>query len=197
VRASKNHSHCAQILGGMTTAQTTELSLNERNQAMTNRWIRAVAATTMLSFGVGSIGCGYLLHPERRGNRGGYVAGGTLVMDLLWLIPGLVPGVVALVVDFSSGAIYVNGGYALRASDNGTVALRLPDSVTPQVLELRLVTSSDRVLAREMVAVGPNVHDRWVELDPGDSVRRSHEKIFFEIVNANGTSARLAKSIAM
>ena len=32
---------------------------------------------------------------------------GTLVMDLLWLIPGVVPGVVFLIVDFSSGTMYV------------------------------------------------------------------------------------------
>ena len=64
----------------------------------------------MLSVATSSVGCGYVLHPERRGNNGGEVAGGTLVMDLLWLIPGVIPGVVFLIVDFTSGAAYRHAG---------------------------------------------------------------------------------------
>ena len=63
----------------------------------------AVFATAALP----QTGCAYVLHPERRGSAGGTIDGGDLVMDLLWLIPGVVPGVVFLIVDFSSGAIYV------------------------------------------------------------------------------------------
>jgi hypothetical protein len=63
----------------------------------------AVLATATLP----TSGCGYVLHPERRGNHGGTIDGTTLVFDLLWLIPGIVPGVVFLIVDFSSGAMYV------------------------------------------------------------------------------------------
>lgn len=71
------------------------------------RFICALAATAALATAtIPNTGCGYLLHPERRGNSGGVIDGGTLVMDLLWLIPGVVPGVVFLVVDFSSGAMY-------------------------------------------------------------------------------------------
>jgi hypothetical protein len=74
---------------------------------MKTRLMHAIVATTLLTTtAVGTTGCGYFLHPERRGNTGGGVDGGTLVMDLLWLLPGVVPGVIALVVDFSSGAIY-------------------------------------------------------------------------------------------
>lgn len=65
------------------------------------------AATALASATLPSTGCGYILHPERRGNHGGVIDGGTLVMDLLWLIPGVVPGVVFLIVDFSSGTMYV------------------------------------------------------------------------------------------
>jgi hypothetical protein len=62
---------------------------------------------TLLAVASTSVGCGYYLHPERRGNAGGTIDGGDLILDILWLIPGIVPGVIALVVDFSSGAIYV------------------------------------------------------------------------------------------
>jgi hypothetical protein len=75
---------------------------------MRNRSICALLATAMLATAVVPAGgCGYLLHPERRGNHGGTIDGASLVMDLLWLLPGVVPGVVALIVDFSSGAVYV------------------------------------------------------------------------------------------
>lgn len=54
--------------------------------------------------------CGYFLYPERRGNPPGQIDTGTLVLDILWLIPGLIPGAIALAVDFTSGAIYLSGG---------------------------------------------------------------------------------------
>ncbi len=57
-----------------------------------------------------TINCGYILYPERRGNPPGQIDTGSLVMDILWLIPGIIPGVIALVVDFTTGAIYLGGG---------------------------------------------------------------------------------------
>ena len=54
-------------------------------------------------------GCGTILYPERRGTTGGQVDGGVAVMDCLWLLAGIVPGVVFLIVDFSNGAIYRSG----------------------------------------------------------------------------------------
>lgn len=51
--------------------------------------------------------CARIVHPERVGNRSGVVDVGPLVVDLLLFIPGLIPGVIAIAVDFGSGAIYV------------------------------------------------------------------------------------------
>jgi hypothetical protein len=56
-----------------------------------------------------SADCGFLLYPERRGNMPNDIDGAVLIMDCLWLIPGVVPGVVALVVDFTTGSIYFSG----------------------------------------------------------------------------------------
>ena len=58
---------------------------------------------------VGSTGCGYLLYPGRRGRTGGRVDVLVLIIDLLWLIPGLIPGLICLVVDFTTGCIYEGG----------------------------------------------------------------------------------------
>ncbi len=160
---------------------------------MSARWIRGIAAATLLSTILGSTGCGYILHPERRGNRGGSVAGGTLAMDLLWLIPGVVPGVVALVVDFSSGAIYRNHGerYAVIIPETGRVAVLVPQSPQPAQIELRLATAAHRVVARRTALVGPQIHGQLVELQIDASARLDpHEQVYVEIVNANAAATQ-------
>lgn len=54
-----------------------------------------------------SAGCAAILYPERQGNHSGPIDVGPLILDILWFIPGLVPGIVALAVDFGTGAIYL------------------------------------------------------------------------------------------
>ncbi len=142
--------------------------------------VRAVALATLLTFAASTIGCGYILYPERRGNHGGRIDGGTLVMDLLWLLPGIVPGVIFLIVDFTSGAMYVNGRVAMRAAPNGNLALALADSPVPATLELRVVTASHRVLDDRTTPVGPTIHHQTVELRLAD---RRGEKLFLQILD--------------
>jgi len=163
---------------------------------MKGRLIRGVAATTLLTTAVSSTGCGYFLYPERRGNSGN-VDAATLVMDLLWLIPGVVPGVVALIVDFSSGAIYRgHGRYAVRMSPRGHLAVHLPDSPSPAQLQFRLVTSDHRILVQKLASVGPSIHDQSVELQLGDSVKSNpNETIYLEVVNAAGAATRFPASM--
>lgn len=71
-------------------------------------FLNATAAT--LALGVG--GCGYLLYPERRGRLSGSIDTPIMIVDLLWLLPGIVPGVICLIVDFTTGCIYRTGGRA-------------------------------------------------------------------------------------
>ena len=142
-------------------------------------WTRAIAFSTLLAFGASSVGCGYILYPERRGNSGGTIDGGTLVMDLLWLLPGIVPGVVFLIVDFSSGAMYVNGRVAMRANSNGNVAIKLKDSDKAKQLTLRIVTASRQVLDTKVANIGPAIHDQSIELHVGPT----HEQVFLQIID--------------
>jgi hypothetical protein len=74
---------------------------------MKHRVSRALAALAVVAT---MTSCAYTFHPERRGNAGGEIAAGPLVGDILWFIPGIIPGVVFLVVDFTSGAIYRQPG---------------------------------------------------------------------------------------
>jgi|GEM_PF-657482 len=51
--------------------------------------------------------CGYFLYPERRGQTQGQVDVPIFLLDCAGLLIGIFPGVIALAVDFSSGAIYL------------------------------------------------------------------------------------------
>jgi len=111
-------------------------------------------------------------------------------MDLLWLLPGIIPGVIALVVDFSSGAIYTghhHGKSAVLISPKGHVAVRVPPSAKPMQLEFRLVTADHTVLVRRAVYVRPNVDVQTVDLQLGPSSLRN-EKIYLEVAGPHGTT---------
>ena len=163
--------------------------------------IRGIALTTLLATGSG---CGYFLHPERRGAQSGRIDSATMVMDLLWLLPGIVPGVIALVVDFSSGAIYVRGGSALRLEPGSRLAVRLPDASRPGRLEFRLVSASRGVVARKLAMVGPGLPSgRSIDLDVGavstelevGATATPNEPLRLEVVTENGATAQFATEL--
>lgn len=54
--------------------------------------------------------CGTIMHPERKGQRGGKIDVGIAVLDGVGLLFFLIPGVIAYAVDFSNGTIYLPGG---------------------------------------------------------------------------------------
>lgn len=54
-------------------------------------------------------GCGTIMYPERRGQRGGRIDAGVAVLDGIGLLFFLIPGVIAYAVDFSNGTIYLPG----------------------------------------------------------------------------------------
>jgi hypothetical protein len=66
-----------------------------------------LALCTLLGLQLG--GCGTILYPERRGQTAGHVDTGVAVMDGLWCLVFIIPGVVAFIVDFGNGAIYESG----------------------------------------------------------------------------------------
>jgi|GEM_PF-1342916 len=71
---------------------------------------RVLVLVVLACMVVATTRCGYILYPERRGHTAGRVDPAVLVMDCLWLIVFIVPGVVALVVDFAAGGMYEGGG---------------------------------------------------------------------------------------
>jgi hypothetical protein len=167
------------------------MRLREEIASMTNRMLRTIAAGTMLTVGTTSVGCGYILYPERRGIQAGTIDTPTMVMDLLWLLAGIIPGVVALIVDFSSGAIYSSGRRAeLHLGPDGHLVLQVPRASRPGRVELRLVTATHEVVARRTALVGPGQSNgATIDLAPSPGARGP---LSLEIETDRGQIARAA-----
>jgi hypothetical protein len=58
------------------------------------------------------VGCGTLMYPERRGQKGGRVDVGVAILDGIGLLFFIIPGIIAYAVDFSEGTIYLPAGIA-------------------------------------------------------------------------------------
>jgi len=78
------------------------------------KWKRGIA--TVLCIVISAVliielaGCGTILYPERKGQKGGRIDPGIAVLDGLGLLFFIIPGVIAFAVDFTTGAIYLPGG---------------------------------------------------------------------------------------
>ena len=65
--------------------------------------------------------CGWILHPERRGQSSGRIDVGIAVLDGVGLLFFLIPGIIAFAVDFSTGCIYLPGGRYSAAPDTDEI----------------------------------------------------------------------------
>lgn len=78
-----------------------------------SRCLRGVALAATLSVSA----CGYLIFEERAGQPpGGQLDWGIVALDAVGLLFGVIPGIVAFAVDFSTGCIYLppqSAGYGL------------------------------------------------------------------------------------
>lgn len=63
-------------------------------------------------------GCGTLLHPERKGQTGGRIDPGIVLLDGVGLLFFFIPGVIAFAVDFTYGTLYLPGGHRAALSNN-------------------------------------------------------------------------------
>lgn len=54
-------------------------------------------------------GCGVIIYPERRGQKGGRIDVGVAILDGLGLLLFIIPGIIAYAIDFSTGTIYLPG----------------------------------------------------------------------------------------
>ena len=54
-------------------------------------------------------GCGTIMYPERKGQKGGKIDPGVAILDGIGLLFFLIPGIIAFAVDFNNGTIYLPG----------------------------------------------------------------------------------------
>jgi len=92
---------------------------------------RLLVWTVAVVFAISSAGCGTLMHSNRMVSQpSDKLDSKVVLLDCLWLLPGVVPGVVALGVDFHNDTIYFSEK-ELEAIQNGErVRLRIP-SIAP------------------------------------------------------------------
>jgi len=136
-------------------------------------------------------GCGTLLYPERRTATASTKMDGTvLIMDCAWLLVGVIPGVVALAVDFSNGAIYfpeeedaVAPGTDVRANVRGPAP-------ADAWVTLSLLDSAGRELvpsARARVAAGEEL-DGPLSLRVPDDIHARGARIVLAVNGAEQAS---------
>ena len=120
-----------------------------------------VSRRALLSSGLlGLCSCAWTLHPERRGTTPhGRIDTVPLIIDILWFLPGLVPGVVCLAVDFASGAIYTSGGAKVSIRRKGTVVVHRPPLEAPMLAHAAIVDAQGQVL-RETEREWSKTHTR-------------------------------------
>lgn len=69
--------------------------------------MRMFSLVVLTAFIITTMGCGYILYPERRHAKlSNEIDGKIVLFDCLWLIAGVIPGVVALVIDAASDTWY-------------------------------------------------------------------------------------------
>lgn len=79
---------------------------------------RQFVGSILTSTGIlSTIGCGTVLHPERRGQPAGPLDWKIVVLDGIGLLLFFVPGVIAFAVDFNNGTIYLPPDHYGRTSD--------------------------------------------------------------------------------
>ncbi|MDY0002128.1 MAG: hypothetical protein RBU30_12595 [Polyangia bacterium] len=161
-----------------------------------SNWFKGIALVAALStFGTATMSCAWILHPERRnaGRTSGRLDTVPLILDILWFIPGIIPGVVCLVVDFVTGAIYVQnlGSSPLKA--DGKVAVKVPPVGAPTHMALRLLGPAGQVLDQASVLVQPGDAEQKLVVDvaKGQELAKAPGGLQLEITGMTGGPVRI------
>ena len=93
-------------------------------------------------------GCGTILYPNRRGQRGGRIDAGVAILDGIGLLFFIIPGVIAFAVDFGNGSIYLPGGVSGPFKGAGVKTIRFdPRRGGPKDIE-RLIRENTGVAVK-------------------------------------------------
>ncbi len=146
---------------------------------MKQRFVRTISTAVLMSLVLQLAACGTLMFPERRGQKAGEIDVKVAILDGILLVFGIIPGVVAYIVDFSTGAIYLPAGkknHLVQGEYDQITVIRVPPEV------LRNPAAVREIVSREMEL--PCV----VNWDRLQTSRIKSEQIRTALVEARATS---------
>ncbi len=108
-------------------------------------------------------GCGTIFYPERKGQSKGRIDPTVAILDGIGLLFFIIPGVIAFIIDFDNGTIYLPGtaGEDLVSSRGGDALPACPEA--PGWTEVRV--GSGRLDPAAVRAVVGRHTGRWLDLD--------------------------------
>lgn len=115
------------------------------------RKVLAVTLTTIMA--VQLAGCGTILHPERKGQKGGNIDPAIAVLNAAGLLLFIVPGLVAFGIDLYYGTIYLPGT-ALDLNDDELNQLKNIDGQLNSEALARFISekTGEEIHADEMIS---------------------------------------------
>lgn len=159
-----------------------------------SNWFKGVALVAALgTFGTATMSCAWILHPERRnsGRTSGRLDTVPLILDILWFIPGIIPGVVCLVVDFVTGAIFVQNFGQSPLDAQGKVAVKVPPVGAPTHMALRLLGPQGQVLDQASAFVQPGDAQQQLTVDIAKGQKFAKAGLQLEISGMTGSPVRI------
>lgn len=87
--------------------------------------IKSITSSALLvTLSIQLFSCGYLLHPERRGQKSGQIDWAIAGLDAIGLLFFILPGLIAFGVDIASGTIYMAQNTPGLRSDDSSFDLK-------------------------------------------------------------------------
>jgi hypothetical protein len=124
------------------------------------------------------IGCGTILYPERKGQKGGRIDPGVAILDAVGLLFFVIPGVIAFAVDFSNGTIYLPGTSQSSLDTEGVRQVRFdPEHASMAHIEkiIKEETGYDVKLEQDSMRIS--------KLNSTDDIMERFEEVLPEIRN--------------
>jgi hypothetical protein len=107
--------------------------------------------------------CGYFLYPERVGRHSGQIDPTIVILDAAALLFGVLPGVVAFAVDFTTGAIFLSPGEKSAVEKHsGSFGLAADSDMAP-VARSEVEAVSDRLAGTLSALLGRPVDAADIE----------------------------------
>lgn len=99
------------------------------------RRTKAAALSLSLALVLQTTACGFILHPERKGQTGGQIDPAIAILDGIGLLLFIIPGAIAFGVDFYHGTIYLPNGSSAQLNDEQLERISRNDELDVEELE--------------------------------------------------------------